>query len=203
MSFLFFRSLRNAACLLVLHCTSAQRLLGLVFAFPSWVNPVGKTPYAPASAVTNAANYVTAWVGGVKKSHNLTVDWVGLWNEQTYTDDYVGALRSTLDAHGHKDVNIVGSDSNWEPMASDYLNNTATRSAISALTQHYPHCDATPGVPGKGRGTRSTLCALFVQTCSIRTDLLFRFLFLPSSSFSPLWCQGKSSVRRYTLAVHS
>ena len=150
-------SLCTDACLIFLHCTSPQRLLGLVFAFPSWVNPVGKTPYAPASAVTNAANYVSAWVGGVKKRHNLTVDWVGLWNEQTYTDAYVDALRSTLDAHGHKDVNIVGSDNHWEPMASDYLNNPTTRSAISALTQHYPHCDATPGVPGKGTGTRSTL----------------------------------------------
>ena len=174
-----------------------------MFAFPSWVNPVGKTPYAPASAVTNAANYVTAWVGGVKKSHNLTVDWVGLWNEQTYTDDYVGALRSTLDAHGHKDVNIVGSDSNWEPMASDYLNNTVTRSAISALTQHYPHCDATPGVPGKGRGTRSTLCALFVQTCFFVSFFSLLLLFPHCGARERVVCGGihwLCTLRRQNLA---
>lgn len=33
------------------------------------------------------------------------------------------------------------------------------RSAIGALTQHYPHCDARPG-PGKGTGQR---CGASIQ----------------------------------------
>ena len=53
-------------------------LLGLVYAWPSWVNPggTGKTPYANNQTEQNAADYMAAWVGGVKSSHNLTVDWV-------------------------------------------------------------------------------------------------------------------------------
>ena len=64
-------------------------LLGMVYAFPGWVNPHGRTPYASPVTEQNAANYVSDWVTGVKKNHNLTVDWVGLWNEQTFTTSYV------------------------------------------------------------------------------------------------------------------
>jgi hypothetical protein len=77
---------------------------------------------------------------------------VGLWNEREYTKSYAKTLRKVLNDHGHEAVQIVGSDSNWEPMASDYLADPEIRQAIGALTQHYPHCDASPGAPGKGRG---------------------------------------------------
>ena len=39
-------------------------------------------------------------------------------------------------------------------MASDYLADPAIQSAIGALTQHYPHCDARPGAPGQGHGSQ-------------------------------------------------
>lgn len=69
-----------------------------------------------------------------------------------YTKTYVKTLRKTLDAHGHREVSIVASDSGWEPISSDYLADPEMRAAIGALTQHYPHCDAVPGTPGEGQG---------------------------------------------------
>ncbi len=56
-------------------------LLGLVYAWPSWVNPKGRSPYGSNLTEQNAADYMAAWVSGVKTSHNLTIDWVGVWNE--------------------------------------------------------------------------------------------------------------------------
>ncbi len=56
-------------------------LLGLVYAWPSWVNPGGTSPYGSNLTEQNAADYMAAWVSGVKTSHNLTIDWVGIWNE--------------------------------------------------------------------------------------------------------------------------
>ena len=123
-------------------------LLALVYAWPAWINPNGTTPYANARTEQNAADYVTGWLDGVKASHNLTIDWVGIWNEQSYTISYIETLRKTLDAGGHTATKIVASDRNWEPIASDYLNNAALRSSVDALTQHYPHCNATTGKPG-------------------------------------------------------
>jgi hypothetical protein len=127
-------------------------LLGLVYAFPNWVNPKGNSPYASNETEANAAEYVASWLDGVKINHNLTIDWVGLWNEQSFTTSYIKTLRQTLNAHGHQSTSIVGSDRNWEPIASNYLADTEIRDAIGALTQHYPHCDARPGFPGKGKG---------------------------------------------------
>ena len=58
-------------------------LLGLVYAWPSWIDPDGHSPYSSNDTEQNAADYMAAWVSGVKRSHNLTIQWVGLWNEQT------------------------------------------------------------------------------------------------------------------------
>ena len=35
------------------------------------------------------------------------------------------------------------------PISGNYLQNKTTRSAVSALTQHYPHCDGSRGHPGQ------------------------------------------------------
>jgi galactosylceramidase len=129
-------------------------LLGLVFAFPSYVNPAGNSPYASNATEANGAEYVARWVDGVKARHNLTIDNVGVFNEQRYTDSYIHALRRALDAHNHKDVTIVASDRMWEPISGDYMSNPQTRSVVDALTQHYPHCDGSRGAPGPGTDTQ-------------------------------------------------
>lgn len=63
-------------------------LLGLVYAWPSWINPTGGSPYGSNVTEQNAADYVAAWVSGVKTSHQITVDWVGIWNESPVRADY-------------------------------------------------------------------------------------------------------------------
>ena len=77
---------------------------------------------------------------------------MGIWNEREYTPSYIKTLRRTLDSHGHTGTQIVASDRNWEPISTDYLKDPELRSSVGALTQHYPHCDASKGEPGTGRG---------------------------------------------------
>jgi len=117
-------------------------LLGLVYAWPSWVNPNGSSPFASPSTEANAAAYVTNWVGGMRDSYNLSVDWVGLWNEREFTTSYVLTLRDALDAAGFAHTRIVGSDRFWDPFATAFMNSPALRNATAALSQHYPNCDA-------------------------------------------------------------
>jgi len=38
--------------------------------------------YTSGATEQNAATYMAEWVGGVKKHHNLTIDNVGIFNEQ-------------------------------------------------------------------------------------------------------------------------
>ena len=49
-------------------------LLGLVYAWPSWVNPSGNNPWQSTSTEQNAADYMARWVSGCKSAHNLTID---------------------------------------------------------------------------------------------------------------------------------
>ena len=124
-------------------------LLGLVYAFPKWVNNQSNTPYANSATEAAAAEFVAWWVSGVKQHHNLTVDWVGLFNEREYTDTYMHALRDALDRQGHN-TSIVASDRGWEPIATDFLDHAPTRAVVDAISQHYPHCDGSRGAPGPG-----------------------------------------------------
>ena len=111
----------------VRRAVSAQRLVAPapLNALTHLVTPAGagsgNSPYASNATESNAAHYVAAWVSGMRDTHNLTVDWVGLFNEREYTDSYVLELRSALDASGHSKTRIVGSDRGWEPISTDFL----------------------------------------------------------------------------------
>ena len=117
-------------------------LLGLVYAWPEWVSPGGSSPFASPQTEANAASYMTNWVRGMSQQ-NLTIDWVGIWNEREFTVSYVVTLREALDAAGFTSTKIVGSDRFWDPYASAYMNSAALRNATAALSQHYPNCGPT------------------------------------------------------------
>eukprot|EP00039_Didymoeca_costata_P032679 m.38843 g.38843 ORF g.38843 m.38843 type:complete len:1028 (+) comp9481_c0_seq1:155-3238(+) len=113
-------------------------LLGLVYAWPSWISNT-TTPWADNTSITNAARYVTEWVIGSKQTHNLSIDWVGCWNEREYSTDYIIQLRQMLDAHGLQKVSIIGNDKTWDPISKDFLSNSDLRASLGALSQHYPN----------------------------------------------------------------
>eukprot|EP01050_Picozoa_sp_SAG11_P005732 SAG11_NODE_415_length_9675_cov_2.425961_2_plen_1302_part_00 len=128
-------------------------LLGLVYAWPGWISPANHSPWDSPQTTRNAIDYMVRYVGGLKAAKNLTMDWVGCWNEREYSVDYVTGLRAALDVAGHGSTAIVASDDLWEPVATDFLQSPAVRKAVAALTQHYPHCDARHGVPQPGCGS--------------------------------------------------
>lgn len=60
------------------------------------------------------AEFVSAWIKGMKKYHNLDIDYVGIWNEKDLNAGYIKLLRSVLDKNGLQQVKIDAGDS-WEP----------------------------------------------------------------------------------------
>ena len=62
------------------------KLYGLPWAFPGWLDPTA-TSSRPTTAINAfadpavTANYTLQWVLGAKRVHNLTIDYVGQWNE--------------------------------------------------------------------------------------------------------------------------
>jgi galactosylceramidase len=52
--------------------------------------------------------YQTNWVIGAHSAYNITVDYIGIWNERPWgTPAYVKALRASLDAAGFTATQIV------------------------------------------------------------------------------------------------
>ncbi|KAK3796635.1 hypothetical protein RRG08_008389, partial [Elysia crispata] len=62
------------------------KLYGLPWGFPGWVGEGSGNPY---HNVLKTADYIVRWVNGAKKTHNLTIDYIGIWNEAPYNVTYI------------------------------------------------------------------------------------------------------------------
>ena len=81
------------------------KLYGLPWAWPGWLDPTATPDKPPAGKWFNAfddpvrtANYTVTWVLGAKQVHNLSIDFVGQWNEHDAPPAYAEALRSAIAA---------------------------------------------------------------------------------------------------------
>ena len=116
-------------------------LSALSWGFPQWVSEGTGLPFT-----NSTVHYIMSYLHAAQLYHNLTIDFVGIWNERDYTADYVlslsKALRSSnlttrLIAHDHS-----GPDP-WDicaPLAS----NPTLLSAIDVLGGHYIGTAAPP-----------------------------------------------------------
>jgi galactosylceramidase len=130
-------------------------LYGLPWTFPGWLTASGqggRTGNSNLSAIAQvltpvAADYVARWVAGAKQQHNLSIDYLGLWNEHPPTADYAVLLRRALDAlpdGAGAATSLVGPD--WhtnspvlEPFLEALRSNATVRAAIARVGFHYPH----------------------------------------------------------------
>jgi hypothetical protein len=104
------------------------KLYALAWGAPGWV---GSTFWT-----TNTINYLVSWLG-CAKSHGLTIDYLGGWNERNYNISWYEQLRSTLNSDGYSAVQIVGADSDWG-VAGDIADNSTFANSISVIGVHYP-----------------------------------------------------------------
>ncbi|RUS72385.1 hypothetical protein EGW08_019845 [Elysia chlorotica] len=110
------------------------KLYGLPWGFPGWLGEFTLSPYA-APEVT--ADYIIKWVNGAKEVHNLTIDYVGIWNEYKYNITYIKTLRNMLNSRGFKNTMIIASDSRWE-ILPDIIKDESLADAVYAIGVHYP-----------------------------------------------------------------
>ena len=108
-------------------------LYGLPLSWPAWVGNGTGSPY---SDVALTAAYVTKWCTGAQSVWNVSIDYIGIWNERGYTKPYLLELRRQLDAASLQHVKIVGSDAKWDPISSDVLKDAELRAAVSVLSSH-------------------------------------------------------------------
>jgi len=134
----------------------AIKLYGLPWGFPGWLASDTFWPYANTSIL---ADYVVRWVKGAKQVHNLTIDYVGIWNEKPYLKDYVIELRSLLDYEGFSNVKLVVGDLGvpgaWE-VAADMLGDKAFTRAVDIIGIHYPGTDSDSATRASGKALWSS-----------------------------------------------
>jgi len=98
-------------------------------------------------------NYHLQWLDGAKSKHNLTIDYIGIWNERAPDYDWVIRFRRALDKSAHKNIKIVGADTGW--ICDDVAKNASLKAALGVLGAHYPVTGNAPG----GRNKIPTSCA--------------------------------------------
>ncbi|XP_022338081.2 galactocerebrosidase-like isoform X1 [Crassostrea virginica] len=111
-------------------------LYGLPWAFPGWIGNGTRDPYHNPQLT---ADYIVQWIKGAKQVHNLTIDFVGIWNEKPYDVTYIKTLRKTLDANGFdkNHTKIVASDGGWG-IVNDMNKDSELADIVNFVGVHYP-----------------------------------------------------------------
>ena len=107
----------------------AIKLYGLAWGAPGWIG--GGNFWS-----TDMANYLVSWLN-CAKSHGLTINYLGGWNERGYNISWYESLRSALNSAGYSGVQIVGADTDWS-VANDLVSNSAFSQAVQIVGAHYP-----------------------------------------------------------------
>ncbi|ESO88185.1 hypothetical protein LOTGIDRAFT_206940 [Lottia gigantea] len=117
------------------------KLYGLPWGFPGWLRDTTDQPWKD---IQTTADYVVSWIQGARSKYNLTIDYIGIWNESPYNVTYIKTLRKTLNKAGFSSTLIIASDQNGWKIAEDMAKDQELSDAIYALGSHYPDKKSTP-----------------------------------------------------------
>ncbi|XP_064631565.1 galactocerebrosidase-like [Lineus longissimus] len=123
------------------------KLYGLPWGFPSWVGQYSRSPY---NSVMTTASYVLKWVINAQKVHNLTIDYLGVWNEKPYNVTYIKTLRKLLDDNSQKQVKLVVADSDWS-VSEDVMKDKEFGDVVDFIGVHYPGMTSTTDAKKTGK----------------------------------------------------
>lgn len=88
------------------------------------------------------AEFIVKYIEGLKKYHDIAVNYTGIRNEVMYSIPWIKLLRRTLDSAGLSQVKIDAGDQ-WRPkdqwrIANDIAKDTALENDIYAINAHVP-----------------------------------------------------------------
>ncbi|PKV89453.1 RICIN domain-containing protein [Streptomyces sp. TLI_146] len=101
-------------------------------------------------------DYLMSWLGCAKQ-HNLTIDYLGGWNERGFNAAWYKNLHATLAAKGYA-TKVVGADDGWQ-IATAMRGDSALNAAVDIVGAHYPcgymsamtSCSTTPDALATGK----------------------------------------------------
>jgi hypothetical protein len=125
------------------------KLYGLAWAAPGWIG--GGNFWSQ-----DMVDYLMSWLS-CARSHHLTIDYLGGWNERGYDVGWYENLHATLNAKGYSNVKVVGADSDWSIADRMVVDPTFARS-VDIVGAHYP-CSGGDGGDALSCGTTPSALA--------------------------------------------
>jgi len=125
------------------------KLYGLPWGFPGWIGEGTNNPYVNN---TQTADYVVRWVNAAKQVHGLTIDYLGLHNEGSWTPGYAKELRRVLDVRGFSHTRILAADGcgySWSP-ATKRMQDPEFAKAVDFVGAHYTGSYSSPAAKASG-----------------------------------------------------
>ena len=123
------------------------KLYGLAWAAPGWID--NGNFWSP-----DMVQYLMTWMG-CARSHGLTIDYLGGWNERGFNKTWYENLHATLAAK-HYATAVVGDDSGWD-VAKAMSKDPAFAKAVDIIGVHYS-CEGGDG--GNANSCHSTQDAI-------------------------------------------
>jgi hypothetical protein len=114
------------------------KLYGLAWGAPGWIGTTGAPVYDTNNRFwsQDMVNYYVNWIKGAKTYHNLTIDYIGGWNERGYNKQFYEQFHNALQTN-HLSTKIVGADSGWD-VADAMATDPAFSNSIDIVGSHYP-----------------------------------------------------------------
>ena len=116
----------------------AIKTYGLSWAVPSWI---GDGSFFSDDNI----KYHIDWLFCARTFHNVTIDLLGIWNENACDANWVKSLRGALDAAGFETTRIVAADGDWS-VADAMTRDPTFAAAVDVLGVHYPTMPPTAAV---------------------------------------------------------
>ncbi len=112
-----------------------EKLYGLEWGAPGWVNPKKNDVWTQDNIA-----FILNWVRHARSDHNLSIDYLGGWNERGHNADWYKQFREALNKSGFGHIKVVADDSfSWDvgrTMAKD----PQFAAAFEIVGMHYPGC---------------------------------------------------------------
>jgi hypothetical protein len=109
------------------------KLYGLEWGAPGWVNP-RKNDVWTADNIT----FILNWVRHAMSDHNLSIDYLGGWNERGHNAEWYKQFREALNKAGFGQIKVVADDSfGWE-VAQTMIKDPGFATSFEIVGMHYP-----------------------------------------------------------------
>ncbi len=91
-------------------------------------------------------NYIINYINGAKSNYNLTINYIGIWNETSYNITWIENLKAALQAAGLS-TKVVAADQGNANIVTDMENYPALLAAVDVVGMHYPAINGSSPLP--------------------------------------------------------